>query len=590
MQENRRPSSSRIPFIPHAPPDVSYRPDAATGIGKVAAALLASPWLADLLGSGSSPQDPPSLASHRRLARKVTQLRDALQRLDDLTRLLAREDAMVETAHPVSFGTAVCGLLGCTALESFAAYPAAASAGLDLVVTAGIGIVIVASVVGLAALIAHSSRDRQPVFVGLAALLLAVLWVGRFRYASAFGDLGDAVASATALSLVSLVVLVISHALWERMESAGRWQVRRRAPRRPCRAGSGGRRAGGGRPAAAGAGRPPGREPRSGRVTTSRSMHRLALASAIAATLAACGVGPIEAGPRAGAAGTAGTADTAAASSPRVLIALACSEHVAAERALIEEAVGGTPTPREAVIVIGCSGAARASTIHVVRKGENLTEIAAANRTTLAEVERLNPGLGPPAGRDWNLVVPGDLVVLPATSPGPGARYLLVTQSPPGPPPPRMLPTPTPLPGAATDYQRTSYAKARGGIDATNNGRLAAWRDEQGKVAQQWQRQALSQLGSLDALTDDTDLTVALPEAAATAEALGGPTTLLALVDSGPPASAPSLAGLRVIVFDLSSSPAVLDQWKRSADAAGASSVSTLTTAAAELSLGKALD
>ena len=54
-----------------------------------------------------------------------------------------------------------------------------------------------------------------------------MLWLARFRYAVAFGDPSDAVASASGLTLVSLMVLVISHELWDRAEPVSRWQARR---------------------------------------------------------------------------------------------------------------------------------------------------------------------------------------------------------------------------------------------------------------------------------------------------------------------------------------------------------------------------
>jgi hypothetical protein len=198
-----------------------------TGIAKVASALLASPWLAGLLAAQPSDRDPYVVACRRGLRREVGDLRDLLEHLLGAGSRLVREDAMTDLRRHLPLGLAAAGLAACAVLEAFAAYPAAAGLGLDLVVTSGIALVIVGAVVGLAALIAHSHGTRQRLYVGLAAVLLAVLWLARFRYAVAFGELSDAVASATGLTLVSLMVLVISHELWDRAEPVSRWQARR---------------------------------------------------------------------------------------------------------------------------------------------------------------------------------------------------------------------------------------------------------------------------------------------------------------------------------------------------------------------------
>lgn len=200
---------------------------ASWGVARVAWALLTSPWLAGRLAPQPSDRDPRVLASRRRLAREANALHDLIQHLFGAVRQFLREDAMAEVHRHLPLVLAALGVLLCAILEAFAAYPAAAGVGLDLVVTAGIALVIVGAVVGLAALIAHSRGTRRHIYISLAVVLLGVLWAARFRYAFAFGDPGEAIASASGLSLVSLMVLVVSHELWHRAEPVSRWQARR---------------------------------------------------------------------------------------------------------------------------------------------------------------------------------------------------------------------------------------------------------------------------------------------------------------------------------------------------------------------------
>src|SRR5215467_523278 len=133
--------------------DLQYAGESST-TAQVAWSLLTSRWLANLLTPQPSDQDPCVLASRRRLRKEANALQALVEHLFGAMRQFLREDAMADVHRHLSLVLAGLGIVCCAILEGFAAYPAAAGVGLDLVVTAGIALVIVGAVVGLAALIA----------------------------------------------------------------------------------------------------------------------------------------------------------------------------------------------------------------------------------------------------------------------------------------------------------------------------------------------------------------------------------------------------------------------------------------------------
>jgi hypothetical protein len=313
------------------------------------------------------------------------------------------------------------------------------------------------------------------------------------------------------------------------------------------------------------------------------SPRLLGAAAALAVSLSACG-SPAPAGH-----GQAPAASPPVPAPPRSLVVLACSDQVPAELDLLESALSGPATPGEALVLIACSKAPHpTTTIHVVQPGENLSEIAASSGLALGELENLNPGLGPAWGRDWDRIVPGDLVVLPGPAQTRGPENVLTTRAAVAPPPPRLLPAPTPPP-AGTDFQNQLYEKAARAAGTANAQRLAAWRAEQERQAAAWRAQVLARLRSLagdpasvQSLAGDVDLPTALPEAVSTLAALPGRGAMLVLTDRAGPPALPSLAGLHVCVVALTDST-VLTSWSSAAAAAGAASVAALTLPAAQL-------
>lgn len=78
---------------------------------------------------------------------------------------------------------------------------------------------------------------------------------------------------------------------------------------------------------------------------------------------------------------------------------------------------------------------------HQVQPGDNASAIAAANGISLGDLMALNPG-GPPSG-DWDVIFPGDRLVVGETELGPGDRGLpdwVIALRNPGPSTPSLPP------------------------------------------------------------------------------------------------------------------------------------------------------
>jgi LysM repeat protein len=230
---------------------------------------------------------------------------------------------------------------------------------------------------------------------------------------------------------------------------------------------------------------------------------------------------------------------------------------------------------------------------YVVLKGDSLAAIAGAEGVSLATLEALNPQLGPVAGRDWNRIYPGDHVTIPGRQPGDPPSNLLVTRAPAGPPPPRLVPLPQ-LPKNATSFQLAEYQHALKSAKSINQGRVAAWWTEAATEVRPWQTQVAAQLrgvagspevASLSATRGNPNVAASIEAAATTLDGLPGRRVLLLLgvAQSGPPATALRLAGIHLVVANLSDSAAAA-AWASWGRASGAS-VTALDPALTRLQL-----
>jgi LysM repeat protein len=226
---------------------------------------------------------------------------------------------------------------------------------------------------------------------------------------------------------------------------------------------------------------------------------------------------------------------------------------------------------------------------YVVIRGDTLNAIAKAEGVSLATLEALNPQLGPVAGRDWNRIYPGDHVTIAGRQPGDPPSNLLVTRAPAGPPPPSLVPLPR-LPRNATSFQLAEYQHALKSAKSINQSRVAAWWTEVAREVRPWQTQVATQLqgiaGSPEVASRGTPNVAASIEAAATTlDGLPGRRVLLLLgvAQSGPPATAMRLAGIHLVIANLSD-PAAAAAWARWGRESGAS-VTALDPALTRLQL-----
>src|SRR5437879_1159655 len=92
----------------------------------------------------------------------------------------------------------------------------------------------------------------------------------------------------------------------------------------------------------------------------------------------------------------------------------------------LEDVIRASASPNESVVVMMLqTGSARQ---YVVRPGDSLSSIAAANGLTLSTVEAVNPQFGPVSGRNWSVIHSGQRVTLPDGAAR--APLLLATRAP----------------------------------------------------------------------------------------------------------------------------------------------------------------
>lgn len=260
----------------------------------------------------------------------------------------------------------------------------------------------------------------------------------------------------------------------------------------------------------------------------------------------------------------------------------------------LQDVIGSRATPGEAVVVMFLE--ARVTRTYVVRAGDNLSSIAAANGVTLAAVEAANPQFGPLFRRSWSLIHPGE----PVTVPDRGARnaLALVTRAPAGPPPPTLVKVPQ-QPNNPTDFQRAEYTHALAAANATNDVRVAAWRTKAADAVQPWQKHVINELDKmLGAQASGADsatgpmLSSSISAASTTLHGLPGRRLLLILGggQSGPTVLTPSgLVGINLVIANLSDSGAAA-AWTDAGKNAGAASVSTLDGALTQLQLAQVVN
>jgi LysM repeat protein len=260
----------------------------------------------------------------------------------------------------------------------------------------------------------------------------------------------------------------------------------------------------------------------------------------------------------------------------------------------LQNVIRTSATPGEAVVVMILQPSF-AST-YVVQSGDSLDKIAKAHDLSLSALEAANPQLGPLSGRNWRLIHPNERVLIPD-----GASQealLLVTRAPVGPPPPMLIRIPA-APQNPTDFQRAQYNHKVAADTATNDARIAAWKDKAQADVQQWQAQVVDQLGkkagSADPAAPRPDrqmLSASLTAGVTTLQGLNGRRMLLLLGggELGPGALTPnSLQDVNLVIANLSDTRAAA-AWTTAASGAGAASVKALDVALTRLQLNQVVN
>lgn len=281
---------------------------------------------------------------------------------------------------------------------------------------------------------------------------------------------------------------------------------------------------------------------------------------------------------------------------PLALVAIvdASPDRLAVQLHQLQDVIRSRATPGEALVVMVLE--ARATRTYVVRGGDSLSSISAANGVTLADVEAANPQFGPLFRRSWSLIHPGE----PVTIPNAGGQnpLALVTRAPAGPRPPTLVRVPQ-EPSNPTDFQRAQYTHALAAANATNDGRVAAWHTEAANAVQPWQSQVVAQLdqvaGSVALPADSATgpmLSSSISAASTTLQGLPGRRLLLVLGGGqiGPTGlSTRALLDINLVIANLSNSDAAV-QWTTAGRNAGAASVSTLDPALTQLQLAQVVN
>jgi len=307
--------------------------------------------------------------------------------------------------------------------------------------------------------------------------------------------------------------------------------------------------------------------------------------AALALVSAACGPG-----------GSLSNSETYKPPPPLALVVLVdpSTPQMADELRQLQDVIRTTSTPGESVVVMALQPSFGQA--FTVRKGDNLSAIAAAHGVSLAALEAANPQLGPLSGRDWKLIYSGERVMIPNGASG--AALLLVSKAPAGPPPPQLIRLPQ-LSSNPTEYQRAQYERKSAADRATNDARIAAWRAGADKAIEPWRQQVLAEL---ERRTGSPVLGARAPDAAMLSATLtAGLTTLsglpgrrLLLVmgggEMGPGALAPrSLVDVNLVVANLADANAAA-AWTTAATNAGAKSVSALDQALTRLELAQVIN
>ncbi|HYW23850.1 MAG TPA: LysM domain-containing protein [Terriglobales bacterium] len=317
---------------------------------------------------------------------------------------------------------------------------------------------------------------------------------------------------------------------------------------------------------------------------------RVGLASmAMAFALAGCGPAPQRA-----------SAGTFAPPPPLALVAIVdpTPDQAVAELRQLASVIQAGATPSQA-LVVSLIATAAAPLTYVVRAGDSLSAIAAAEGVPLATLLGANPQLGPLANRDWNRVYPGDRVTVPTGGGGSPARLAIVTRAPAGPAAPSLVAAPT-RPTNATTFQDAQYRRALADATETNGQRVAAWRAEAARDVAPWQAQVLKQLDDLARgiaaapadTVDGEDVIASVQAAANTLAGLPGRRVLLVLAGgrvggAGAPLPGASLARIHLVVANLP--PSAGTSFTAAAAAAGAA-VTPLDPALTELQLPAAVN
>jgi LysM repeat protein len=263
-----------------------------------------------------------------------------------------------------------------------------------------------------------------------------------------------------------------------------------------------------------------------------RGGRRLALA-ALPFLVAACGA----------AAGPAASSTTFVPPAPLSVVAVLgpSAGQLAAECGLLAGVVRAGATPSETLVVSPPASGPVAAT-YVVRAGDSLNALAAAQGVSLAALEAANPQLGPVAGRSWNRIYPGDRVTVPGPQ-GAAAADLVVTRAPSGPARPALVGLPRP-PAGATAFQDAQYRHAVAAAQAANRGRVAAWWAEANRRVAAWQAKVEDRLAAIASSPGgqglpaggSQDLLASIRTAATTLQGLPGRRVLVLLGgQAGPP-------------------------------------------------------
>lgn len=257
----------------------------------------------------------------------------------------------------------------------------------------------------------------------------------------------------------------------------------------------------------------------------------------------------------------------------------------------LEDLIRTSATPGESLVVMLPQG--RVAGTYVVKGGDSLSSIAAANGLTLSALEAANPQFGPLSGRAWWLIHPGERVTLPDR--GAPDPLILVTKAPSGPPPPTLVRLPQ-APSNPTDFQRAQYEHALAAAKATNDGRIAEWQAAAAQQVAPWQTQVVNELeAKLTSLPTPTNpvaaqqVTGTITAAATTLVGIQGRRYLLLLGggEIGPGQLAPrSLAQINFVIANLPDSGQTA-AWTTAGNAAGAASVTALDRALTQLQLGQ---